>query len=555
MTDNGLSLTAELCGSSKSRLTVRLNGNLLYSDELNPASARARQRFIDAVHERCPAVGVEQLEAELLALVPEPKPAESVNKTQTPSEELDVSRIVRPELHFLPELSGLCVPVVMNVNGKPEPRWMHYLAWSDGRRECRELGSAIELPDGSKVWIYPQPGLPSLTSAPSWSAQSRKAWLEGATANPVKVFTEICERFARYLDFPPESAAGTTATLALWSIMTYCYPVWSAIPYLFVTGPLGSGKSTLFSVLAQLVFRPLVSSNMTAPALFRTLHDRGGTLLLDEAERLRGSTPDVQETMSILLAGYRRGGTATRLEAIGDAFRTIHFDVFGPKAIACIAGLPAALHSRCIPVCMFRAGPESPKPRRRVDADASWQSIRDSLHIMALDYGNCWRELSARTDMVPDELSGRNFELWHPVLSLASWLDRCGARGLLSLMRKHAVEVARSSCEESISSFDEILLSVLVESVHRGERPTAETILQRAREKDFVSFDKATPSSVARRLRLYGLSTSKYNGVRTYRVAIEDLKRIQSAYGFDLNLTQGQNADPADPYRPYYTKV
>ena len=35
----------------------------------------------------------------------------------------------------------------------------------------------------------------------------------------------------------------------------------------------------------------------------------------------------------------------------------ICFDVYGPKALACIAGLPPALASRCIPVTMFSRGP------------------------------------------------------------------------------------------------------------------------------------------------------------------------------------------------------
>jgi len=38
---------------------------------------------------------------------------------------------------------------------------------------------------------------------------------------------------------------------------------------------MASGKSTAFAILKELVFRPLTSSNMTAPALFRTLHSTG----------------------------------------------------------------------------------------------------------------------------------------------------------------------------------------------------------------------------------------------------------------------------------------
>src|SRR5262249_54968370 len=155
-----------------------------------------------------------------------------------------------------------------------------------------------------------------------------------------------------HIDLPDDTAAGTTATLALWSILTYCYQAWSAVPYLYVGGPAESGKSTLFGILNHLVNRPLGSSNLTAPALFRRRHERGGTLLFDEAERLKQATPDVQDLLSMLLAGYKRGGQATRLEAVGDNFRTVAFDVYGPKALACIAGLPPTLASRCITVMM-----------------------------------------------------------------------------------------------------------------------------------------------------------------------------------------------------------
>src|SRR5262249_8067223 len=157
-------------------------------------------------------------------------------------------------------------------------------------------------------------------------------------------------------DLPADTAAGTTATVALWVVLTYCYQAWPAVPYLFVGGPIGSGKSRLFEILIRLVFRALASSNLTGPALFRTLHDRGGTLVYDEAERLRQATDaGQQELLSMLLAGYKRGGQATRLEPIGDSFRSVAFDVYGPKALACVAGLPPALASRCIPVTMFRA--------------------------------------------------------------------------------------------------------------------------------------------------------------------------------------------------------
>ena len=57
----------------------------------------------------------------------------------------------------------------------------------------------------------------------------------------------------------------------------------------------------------------------------------------------------------MLLAGYKKGGRAIRLEKVGDGFQTVSFEVFGPKCLACINGLPPALASRSIVVPMFRA--------------------------------------------------------------------------------------------------------------------------------------------------------------------------------------------------------
>ena len=46
--------------------------------------------------------------------------------------------------------------------------------------------------------------------------------------------------------------------MAFWAMLTYCYQAWDAVPYLYIGGPLGSGKSRLFEVLGRLAFRPLV---------------------------------------------------------------------------------------------------------------------------------------------------------------------------------------------------------------------------------------------------------------------------------------------------------
>ena len=64
--------------------------------------------------------------------------------------------------------------------------------------------------------------------------------------------------------------------------------------------------------------------------------------------------------------------------------------------------------------------------------------MRDDLHVMALEHGSTWPELARRTDVCP-AMSGRNFELWQPLLAIATWLEEHGGvKGLHALLSEHA---------------------------------------------------------------------------------------------------------------------
>ena len=466
------------------RATARRLGAVVYIDVLDPASARQRRAFAAALAGRDPRADAAAVDAELLRLAdraapdapPPPAPAAE-------PDEIDASRVARPEQFYAPGLAGLTVPVVAAApGGGPSARWVMYLQSADGRRERRDLAAWVDPPGGPRLWLHPSPGAPSVHCPPGWSADGRRAWLAGAAApDPAAVFGRLADGFTRYVDWPAGEAAGAAATLALWTLLTYCHQAWPAVPYLHVGGPLGSGKSRVMEVLARVAFRPLSTSNLTAPALFRTLHDRGGVVLYDEAERLRQSAPDRQEVLSLLLAGYRRGGRATRLESVGDSFRAVGFDVYGPKALACIAGLPPALASRCVPLTMFRAAPGAAAARRLPDDDPEgWRSLRDDLHALALGHGAVWPALAAGRDVCPPGVDGRAAELWQPLLALAGWLDGRGAGGLLDLLRGRAAAAAAAGREGQTPEADETLLEVVAEMVREGRAPTPGEILRGA---------------------------------------------------------------------------
>jgi hypothetical protein len=280
---------------------------------------------------------------------------------------------------------------------------------------------------------------------------------------------------------------------------------------------------------------------MTAASLFRTLHARGGTLLLDEAERFKNSkSPEIDEQVSMLLAGYKRGGSAIRLEPQGDGrFKPTTFSVFGPKAMACISGLPPTLASRAIQITMFRAAPGSRKPVRRIDASPMrWQTLRDALHAVALEYGPRWLELAGYTDVCPP-MGGREFELWQPILAIASFMEEAGARGLLKQMQDHALATVEATKDDQTPEADETLLGLMATAAKIGSSPTPGELLDEARKSDPETFRRWSPKGISERYKRYGLRTNKTAGRKVYStVTLHDLMQIQRNYGIDLGVSQ-----------------
>jgi hypothetical protein len=539
MTQVELEITfrADKAGSTKGVLTAKHGDEVLHTDRMDVAKDRQRSTFVGKLKERCPSVNAEEVQQ--LLLKEANRAAQAVSPPHSePSTELDVSRIARPHLFHVPEVSGLLIPVAhARGNERPQGKWLLCVQWADGRRECIDLEDYLDLGGGKRIWFNPVPSAPLPNTISRWSHAGRTKWMKGHKPDLKELFKRLFDQFGAFLEFPTDDAIGIISTLSLWTMLTYVYPVWPAVPYLSVGGPLGSGKSRVFDVLVQLVFNPLPSSNLTAACLFRTLHTQAGTLLLDEAERLRDRTPDVGELLSILLAGYKRGGQATRMERVGDNFTPMSFDVYGPKAIAGISNLPPALASRCIPILMFRAAKDSPVPKRRIDPTGPvWAELRDDLHCVALAHG---ASILGMAGWQPDcaDLNGRNLELWLPILAMARLVEDAGMDGLVETVERHAIKSIESSHEEIVPEVDEVLLRLLREmSQDKPWGVTANEVLQAAIAEEPSLFTRYTARGVAAVFNRYGIKSQRSGGKRYFSATESQWKAIEQSYRIDLAL-------------------
>ena len=452
--------------------------------------------------------------------------------------ELDGDSLIRPERFIKPEVSGLAVPTIARVDGKVVVNHQVYLQWRDGHREQRPMANVLDV-GGREYYVDPLPSQESTGEPPAWSRKARAKFLAGepAPAAPT-VFSQIVNQISKFVDFGCERAKGAAATVALWVMLTYFYHVFVAIPYLRLVGRPGSGKTRLLGILRRLVFRPFASSDPSGASLFRTIHHRGGTMLLDEADKLWRSNSTAGPIFSVLLAGYKQGGQLARLEFVGGVRTPISFHVFCPKATASIADLPPVLASRGIQIPMMPALPDSPVANRRVDEDpAVWQRLRDDLHALALEHGSTWLDLPNRSE-VCGTIRNRHAELWQPLLSLAAWLESAGVAGLLDLVRDYALASIERTRKTAVPEEDEMLLLTLAQALLNGEQPTCKEICNRVKKAQPRLFCSLTPRGLSAQLETYGIHTnSKSGNRREFREeTIEALRQVQLRFGIDLGI-------------------
>ncbi len=155
-------------------------------------------------------------------------------------------------------------------------------------------------------------------------------------------------------------------------------------------------------------------------------------------------------------------------------------------------------------------------------------------------------------------MAGRDFELWQPLLALASWAESDGADGLLDLVREYALGSIETSQDDQTSGIDATLLRALAEELSEGRSPTPGTVLQRVQAAEPGTFGHWSARAVSSHLGCFGLKTRKRHGRRGYPPeAMEMLRRVQLSYGLDLGFVETSPSNvpqrtPTDPHPGFW---
>ena len=202
----------------------------------------------------------------------------------------------------------------------------------------------------------------------AWKLERDEPWMEPVEG--AELLSGIAKLLSQFVVLPQWGAE----TLASWVLHTFAFELRDVSTYLAIESPQKRcGKTTLLTVLSELVNRAVVAANISQPAFFRVIEEIRPTLLIDEADTFLQRN---EELRGILNSGYTRKTAyvvrvSSNLDAQnraedGDERATLaKFSTWCPKAIATIGRLPDTLEDRFIVIRMQRKMEEVARCRAR----------------------------------------------------------------------------------------------------------------------------------------------------------------------------------------------
>jgi len=336
---------------------------------------------------------------------------------------------IAPALDFTDGLAMLTVPLDTTSDGV-RVEYAPYLVTSTRQLIRADVDRPLEI-GGQKVLLLDDP--PTLGKEMRWRYSDIRTFLDGFTPDPVEVYLAVEATFGKLVDF---YTPNTSDVLALWVMMTYCFPLFAAVPYVLLYGPKNSGKSKTLDIIRRLAFNAAATTNVSSAALFRIVENRRGAFLIDQGEKLRDAKdPVAEELRGLLNSGYKATGTpAIRCE--GENLTPTEYNVFGPKLVASIRGVEEVLDTRMVKVPMRRTA--TAKGDLDVTEEAAdWPYLRHLLYTFALCHFDGVR-LAYKGGTIPAGIHNRDRELWAPLIALASFLENEGAGGLVKVVSDYA---------------------------------------------------------------------------------------------------------------------
>lgn len=218
--------------------------------------------------------------------------------------------------------------LVETIRDSEDPSRTTFLHWKNGKATILH-----EIRHGGRIFVPPDP---TSRSFPDLSLPNGLL----PCSEPAELLAEISSTISSFVKLLPDQLQ-IVAAFVVASWFPECF---EAAPYLWVVGPLGSGKTKLLKLLWCLCRRGLIVADLRSGSIYRLVDGWNPTLLIDELDP--GDSGASGELLRMLRTGSVPGVPTVR--------NGMRYSTYGPKVISSRQPFgDAALMSRGLVISML----------------------------------------------------------------------------------------------------------------------------------------------------------------------------------------------------------
>lgn len=365
----------------------------------------------------------------------------------------------------------------------------------------------------------------------------------------------------------------TRIAAALWILYTWAIDAMQIAPIACITAPeKRCGKTQLLTLIGELCYKPLSTSNISSPAMYRAIEEWKPTLLIDEADTFLKENEDLR---GVINAGHSRKN-AFVVRCDGDDNKPTRFNVYCAKAISGIGHLPETIKDRSIILELRRKLPSEQKQRLRHGDEAEWHNVRRKCLRWVNDN---FEAIKTTRPQLPEQLHDRAQDNWESLFIIAQLAsDEWLAKANHAALQIDGAEIASLSVNEQLLTDIKQIFSHYSHSKIHSEVLVSE--LNADNEKMWASWNKGKPitqNQLATRLKLFCIKSKKVrvkdkvlNGYelsqfddafKRYlpKTGIQNVTTLQptpyKAYSENQNVTQNDDVTFENPLKPIPDKT
>jgi hypothetical protein len=189
-------------------------------------------------------------------------------------------------------------------------------------------------------------------------------------------------------------------------------------------------------------------------------------MLLDEVEKLGSTKTDNSDLQTILRGGFQNGHYVTKSEEVRGKWTPVAYDLFSPKAFGHINPIDNVLQDRCITTKLARTTNKTiANSEPEEDENPKIYQCREDCYRLFLDHANEVKSLIPEARGLFTEVSGRELNLWLPIVTIALFFEKHGVVGLVDkIMAKLAVNSEEKKTKDAEQNDEVKILTILLEA-------------------------------------------------------------------------------------------